>query len=229
MTAQKSCAKCLKTDVPLRDCAKCLSTSYCNRACQRAHWKIHKKACAQLVIAHANGISADIYEEVNNHTKATSASSKVLDSTVSKPFHKLQARRWLHERCKKDVYKLLVDSWRVRKLDEYTQLGITELTDENVTYGMAPFEGFLSEAATKALLPTWWTSATTKECISYGTKASNWGNLGTWVGEGHIEEHYNSNQVVLQMKIFAHQVLGGIGTTEDEKFEEQLEFLAELE
>jgi hypothetical protein len=29
----------------LRSCGACFKTKYCSRACQRSHWKIHKKVC----------------------------------------------------------------------------------------------------------------------------------------------------------------------------------------
>ena len=33
---------------PLKSCAKCKSVFYCNRICQKQHWKDHKKECARL-------------------------------------------------------------------------------------------------------------------------------------------------------------------------------------
>jgi hypothetical protein len=42
------CAACEKPEfsgVPLQICARCRAVVYCNRECQMAHWKKHKKAC----------------------------------------------------------------------------------------------------------------------------------------------------------------------------------------
>ena len=40
-----SCALCNKFVEKKNKCAKCLSVVYCNRECQKAHWKIHKPKC----------------------------------------------------------------------------------------------------------------------------------------------------------------------------------------
>ncbi|KAF2015579.1 hypothetical protein BU24DRAFT_180765 [Aaosphaeria arxii CBS 175.79] len=45
---QPSCAQCKKTPDSLKQCLKCHSVSYCNRDCQKAHFKTHKKECAAL-------------------------------------------------------------------------------------------------------------------------------------------------------------------------------------
>ena len=38
---------------PLRKCTQCETAYYCSRACQRAHWKIHKPICIAAVAAKA--------------------------------------------------------------------------------------------------------------------------------------------------------------------------------
>lgn len=43
-----SCANCNAPRTPsnpLKSCGSCLSVSYCDRACQKAHWKTHKPTC----------------------------------------------------------------------------------------------------------------------------------------------------------------------------------------
>jgi hypothetical protein len=42
------CRKCKKSDdasEQFKQCSRCKVTYYCNRDCQKAHWKIHKKEC----------------------------------------------------------------------------------------------------------------------------------------------------------------------------------------
>jgi MYND finger len=41
------CANCgaVSTTSALKRCSRCLSVRYCNEACQRAHWKQHRKNC----------------------------------------------------------------------------------------------------------------------------------------------------------------------------------------
>ena len=48
------CTACSKLPEPghrLLQCGRCNSVSYCGQACQKAHWKTHKKACALRVQA----------------------------------------------------------------------------------------------------------------------------------------------------------------------------------
>jgi hypothetical protein len=39
------CDSCGKTGDNLKKCVQCESVMYCNKDCQRAAWKIHRKAC----------------------------------------------------------------------------------------------------------------------------------------------------------------------------------------
>ncbi|KAF2755422.1 hypothetical protein EJ05DRAFT_512937 [Pseudovirgaria hyperparasitica] len=48
LSAQPTCATCIKTPDSLKECIKCHSVSYCNKDCQKAHFKVHKKVCAGL-------------------------------------------------------------------------------------------------------------------------------------------------------------------------------------
>ena len=44
--AQRRCAWCsVAAGVRLKLCQKCRSVFYCSEACQKAHWKHHKKKC----------------------------------------------------------------------------------------------------------------------------------------------------------------------------------------
>jgi hypothetical protein len=43
-----ACAQCAASPDSLKQCIKCHSVWYCNRECQKAHFKTHKKACAGL-------------------------------------------------------------------------------------------------------------------------------------------------------------------------------------
>ncbi len=46
-TNNSACGNCKAKDAPLR-CTQCKSTNYCNKECQQAHWKTHKKTCKML-------------------------------------------------------------------------------------------------------------------------------------------------------------------------------------
>ncbi|GAB7336767.1 hypothetical protein MBLNU13_g10859t1 [Cladosporium sp. NU13] len=51
--ATKACAYCNKinTDKPLEPCNNCKAVAYCDRTCQQAHFKAHKKTCREQKIA----------------------------------------------------------------------------------------------------------------------------------------------------------------------------------
>jgi hypothetical protein len=44
----QACAQCGKSPDSLKQCIKCHSVTYCNKDCQKAHYKAHKKACPML-------------------------------------------------------------------------------------------------------------------------------------------------------------------------------------
>lgn len=46
-----SCAQCNTTGRDLKLCNSCKTVVYCNRACQKAHWKAHKVTCRQVKVA----------------------------------------------------------------------------------------------------------------------------------------------------------------------------------
>ncbi|TVY80739.1 hypothetical protein LSUE1_G002550 [Lachnellula suecica] len=58
-TAQQKCTSCNKPemnpDTPLKPCIKCHSSFYCDRDCQKADFKQHKKVCAKQAQIYAQG------------------------------------------------------------------------------------------------------------------------------------------------------------------------------
>ena len=40
-----ACAACSASRTKLMKCSRCNRVKYCDDACQRAHWPIHKKTC----------------------------------------------------------------------------------------------------------------------------------------------------------------------------------------
>ncbi|OAL45647.1 hypothetical protein IQ07DRAFT_684042 [Pyrenochaeta sp. DS3sAY3a] len=50
---QQSCAHCQKSPDQLKQCLKCHSAAYCNKDCQKAGFKTHKKVCASLAQEYA--------------------------------------------------------------------------------------------------------------------------------------------------------------------------------
>ena len=44
--SESTCAQCGEAGGELLRCSKCRSTFYCGAACQKSHWKAHKKTCS---------------------------------------------------------------------------------------------------------------------------------------------------------------------------------------
>jgi len=47
ISVSTSCGSCGSSTGPLAACRSCKSVSYCNVACQKAHWKDHRKECRE--------------------------------------------------------------------------------------------------------------------------------------------------------------------------------------
>ena len=108
------CANCSKTafhfDKPLKPCAKCKQTVYCSRACQTQHWKSRKKEC---------GKPRPTSAATSSSSPATSPEpASFLQLSHPHPFQALTKHQWLSNRPEQDVYKVLLDSFRLR-LEDY--------------------------------------------------------------------------------------------------------------
>ncbi|KAK7178332.1 hypothetical protein PSPO01_15620 [Paraphaeosphaeria sporulosa] len=141
------CSTCQKVAPDLKRCAKCRSVYYCSRDCQKSDWKLHKKICSKNAIPTSS-----------QHTDAERP--KNLDVPITHPFTRLDQDIYLHGCSEKDVFKLLLDAFRMRQEDNYTIKGNV---DENSVYSGASssikgFREFLRLASFKpSLLPPWWT------------------------------------------------------------------------
>lgn len=202
---EPSCANCQKTEeelsAPLKRCAKCQTTTYCSRDCQKGHWKIHKKSCASNAAANASGSTGTSSE----------TPSKVLEKNVDKPFHKLDARTWLHDRPEKDVYKLLIDSYRLSLEDDFKFEGVR---DSNTLYGGAAdslkgFHSFLNLAQMQqTILPSWWSEDKAKVCEAFGMEQNNWHSLRKKATKADLVKRYGDQLIPMQMRMFREHVTG---------------------
>jgi splicing suppressor protein 51 len=198
------CSTCGKTAsesgvATLNRCAQCKKTAYCNRDCQKEDWKTHKKVCgkrANTGAGNANNHSAPVLKNLEHH--------------VPNPFTQLDQGKYLHDRPKQDVYKLLIDSFRMRQQDE-TQFE-NKTTPKSVYTGAAssiePFRKYVAQAAARpGILPPWWTPETQRECEAFG-ESGTWNDLRKKVTKAEVIEHYGDEKAPMQLRMLAEAIIG---------------------
>ncbi|AEO69034.1 uncharacterized protein THITE_2119025 [Thermothielavioides terrestris NRRL 8126] len=194
----EQCSACHKSppEVTLKRCAKCQATPYCSRDCQKADWKVHKKVCGK------NG---------NNAPKAgtTLSPSKGLDQPIAQPFTRLDNGTWLHNRPEKDVYRLLIDAYRMRAEDNHNIEGKADGVYGGAPDGLKGLKRFVQLAASRpGLLPPWWNDEKQRECEEFGMDPSQFQNLRRPVQKSDIIEHYGDSRFPMQLRMFAEAVYG---------------------
>jgi splicing suppressor protein 51 len=166
----RSCASCTKTDAHLLLCSGCRLVSYCNKNCQKAHWKTHKPSCAPKTKdsqasskpeAEEDWVDDDSFEDCNKDKK---------------PFTAIANNVWLHNRSTDQTFQLLIDALRMRQEDTYVLGGDTMC---GTIYNMErsseiAFRVFIRKAlAVGGLLPPWWNKSTVNDCIAYSCSNSD--------------------------------------------------------
>lgn len=93
----ETCAKCGKhsSEVKLVKCERCHTTKYCSGDCIISDLEDHKTDCDKN--------QAELWYP-----------STGLISDIRKPFTAIGRCTWLFRRAEKDVYRLLIDTYRMR-------------------------------------------------------------------------------------------------------------------
>lgn len=201
------CGNCGKAEPGLKVCARCSSERYCSRDCQKAHWKTHKKACGVNVTATCTSESSR-----TSPFPSTATSFKNLATAITHPFHKLEARIWLHDRPEDDVYKLLIDTFRLRINDDYKFSAIK--TKGSIYAGrsdsLSAFYRYLHLAESRqGLLPPWWSSENSAACVALSMNdPEGWYSLRFGPEKGDINEHYGDSKMAMQMRMLGEQIYG---------------------
>ncbi|KAH6976322.1 putative MYND domain protein [Ilyonectria sp. MPI-CAGE-AT-0026] len=206
-----ACNVCKKTSLQanIKRCAKCSSTPYCSRECQKADWKEHKKICGKTTTPGARLAASG----TGTSSRSTVAFSppKGLERGISCPFTQLDRKTWLHNRPETDVYRLLIDSYRLRVEDDYNIDG--EVDDDSLysgaDSGIVSFKRYLGVVQSKpGLLPTWWTPEKSLACEQLGMDRSQWSDLHNAVTKSDIIEQYGDSQFPMQLRMFAEHIRG---------------------
>lgn len=194
------CTTCKKTppEVTLKRCSKCSLTPYCSRDCQKADWKAHKKVCGRSGNATTGSSSGP-----------DTPTPKGLDQPIAKPFTRLDNGTWLHDRPEKDVYRVLIDAYRLRVEDIYTFEGEVDAGSlyAGEPSGLKGLRRFLQLASSRpGLLPPWWSAEKQRECEDLGMDSSQFQNLRCAVQKADIIEHYGDSRFPMQLRMFAEAV-----------------------
>lgn len=204
------CADCKKTAMEaniskLRACARCVMAYYCNRERQIAHWKTHQNICFTRII----GVGRPL---IAAHQSCDYASPRLRDieKHVPNPFTKLHHGTYLHDRPEKDVYKLSIDSFRIRLADNLNLEG--KATPNTIYKGasssIGPFRQYLVKAATRPdLLPYWWSSEKKKECEAFG-ESDAWNDLRVPIDKEVLIDHYGDLRAPMQLRMLAEHIIG---------------------
>lgn len=161
-----------------------------------ADWKAHKKTCGK-------GSSEE------PKAGAVRSPPKGLDQPIIKPFTRLSNGTWLHDRPEKDVYRLLIGSYRLRVEDNYNLEGDIDADSlrGGEPNGLKGFRRFMRLAGSRpGLLPPWWTAEKQRECEHFGMDSSNFQNLCGAVEKGDIIEYYRDSRFPMQLRMLAEAV-----------------------
>lgn len=109
------------------------------------------------------------------------------------------------------MYKLLVDSYRLRASDEFYIEGQTctgSLYGGSMD-GSVAFEQYLIQAVSRpTLLPSWWSFAHHRNCIAFGVMPLQLHDLRQHLTHTMVVRHYGDVQLQVQLRIFADAVTG---------------------
>ncbi|KAF9342775.1 hypothetical protein BGX26_006866 [Mortierella sp. AD094] len=138
------------------------------------------------------------------------SASKGLSTTIQKPFHKLHAKTWLHDRPEKDTYNLLIDTYRLKMEDMYKFDGSAEADSvyNGSSDGSEGLKRFLRLAESKpGVLPPWWSKAKAEECLQFGM-TDDWASLASAVEKADLIKHYDDALMPMQLRMLGEQVYG---------------------
>ena len=202
MSDPNHCGSCNKTAseanlTSLKACAKCKSVFYCNRDCQKSDWKTHKKVCAQ-----------NAGQNAAYGATPPSGMGSGLQEPPPNPFTRLDNGSYLHDRPEQDVYKLLIDCFRLRQEDNWTfeRIRDPESLYTDASNSLTPFRHFLRLAASRPnLLPSWWNDAKKDECEAFGQRDS-FSNLSKKTNKAEIMAYYQNPKMPMELRMLGEVI-----------------------
>ncbi|KAK3723251.1 hypothetical protein LTR37_001974 [Vermiconidia calcicola] len=179
------CSNCFKRAWPGRPahhlCGKCHKTACCNKTYQTVDWKRHKANCGK--------------------TDEPSLRSRIEERTGAKG---------LHELPEDDVYRFLIDSFRLRVGDELHCGAMMYKKEISAGDMVARFKDYLKQAETAGqLLPEWWNEEKREACVAKGDRKDHFSTLHREIPQEQVEEQYGGEILVSsRMRLFAEEATG---------------------
>ncbi|KAK1981239.1 MYND finger [Colletotrichum cereale] len=214
--ATSNCKNCQKevSEADWTECDRC-DVKYCSRSCLNLHWKNHKKACAK----NRNNRPVPQATPRGSGSGGTKWSPseptprRGLDQPILGAFTKLGQGTFLHDRPEIDVYRILIDTYRLRTEDIFNLEGVAtpkSLYCNGVTDATEGFREFLARVgAVRSLLPAWWDAEKHTECEGLGHKDEHtWYSLKDKVSKGGIIQHYRDDHFPIQLRMLGEAVYG---------------------
>lgn len=183
MSSPELCASCQATKASLQRCGRCKKVSYCNRDCQKAHYKTHKKTCFAPFQA---------------------------GQQDQKPFTAISQNAFLHDRTEEKTFQILIDCLRMRQEDMYSieqEHMDGSIYDEEPTSEGA-FRIFIRKAAkVDGLLPPWWTSEKLDECVRYSLASADY-SLAHAQEKHDIQKQWGDDKMPMKLRLIGERVWG---------------------
>jgi splicing suppressor protein 51 len=195
----QACASCSAANASLLRCGRCKSVQYCDKVCQKSHWKAHKQSCAQVPQGHSESTS-------QTQTEQPSPASE----RDKKPFTAISNNKFLHDRTEEETFKLLIDMLHIRQRDEYVLAG--ELMDDTIYDGATSSEKAFRTLIRKAkavpgMLPPWWNQESLSKCLSFARTSEDF-SLSSAQEKSDIQETWKDNLMPMKLRIVSERMYG---------------------
>ncbi|KAJ5591599.1 MYND domain protein [Penicillium hispanicum] len=213
--SKNECMACHKAETNehrLRLCSRCRTTLYCSRDCQKTHWKAHRFLCTEQVDLAMRMVVFLGTELLQFDPIDRPGTSHGLQLHHHKPFTAIYDQLWLWYRPKMDVYKLLIETYRLRIADDFKENGYIHagsVYGGAADGGIANFRKFLDKVGSRHdLFPPWWNASHARECVCFGIVPSRWSYLARIVDDTEIRAYYQLPTMPTQLRLFAAQIYG---------------------